>query len=293
MNFIILDLEWNTAFSKEMDTYVNEIIEFGAVKLNEDLEVLGLYSEFVKPVLETRLSPRVKKLTHITNDDINRAQKYARISEDFAEFIGDPDEAIIMSWGDMDIRALISNNQLIFGKPEIPYIKYYLDLQWFFMHVHDFPKGKQIGLSDAASHIGLDPDDFVHHRALADSLLTVECFKSVYPHKDLPASVVDVDADFYEQIIFKPYVITDINDPLVDRSAMSCQCIDCHKPAKLDSNWYYSGASFHAKFKCADCGSAYRINLQFKKHYNQVSMKKTVIKLKDKKPARNLNFKNI
>ena len=38
MQYIILDLEWNTAFDKRRKEFVNEIIEFGAVKLDEQLK---------------------------------------------------------------------------------------------------------------------------------------------------------------------------------------------------------------------------------------------------------------
>ena len=38
MQYIILDLEWNTAFDKRRKEFVNEIIEFGAVKLDDSLE---------------------------------------------------------------------------------------------------------------------------------------------------------------------------------------------------------------------------------------------------------------
>ena len=37
---MILDLEWNTAYSKSEGQFINEIIEFGAVKLNEKLKVI-------------------------------------------------------------------------------------------------------------------------------------------------------------------------------------------------------------------------------------------------------------
>ena len=33
MDYVILDLEWNTAYSKSAHKFVNEIIEFGAVKV--------------------------------------------------------------------------------------------------------------------------------------------------------------------------------------------------------------------------------------------------------------------
>ena len=32
MEIVILDLEWNAAFSRRTQAYLNEIIEFGAVK---------------------------------------------------------------------------------------------------------------------------------------------------------------------------------------------------------------------------------------------------------------------
>ena len=32
MEFAILDLEWNAAYSRRLKGYINEIIEFGAVK---------------------------------------------------------------------------------------------------------------------------------------------------------------------------------------------------------------------------------------------------------------------
>ena len=40
MSYVILDLEWNAAYSKKRNKYINEIFEFGAVKIknNEIIE---------------------------------------------------------------------------------------------------------------------------------------------------------------------------------------------------------------------------------------------------------------
>ena len=35
MEYIILDLEWNAAYSRRRGGFINEIIEFGAVKADE------------------------------------------------------------------------------------------------------------------------------------------------------------------------------------------------------------------------------------------------------------------
>ena len=41
MDYVILDLEWNTAYSKSAHKFVNEIIEFGAVKVDGDFNVVA------------------------------------------------------------------------------------------------------------------------------------------------------------------------------------------------------------------------------------------------------------
>ena len=39
MNIVILDLEWNGAYSRRLHGFINEIIEFGAVKLDAQLNL--------------------------------------------------------------------------------------------------------------------------------------------------------------------------------------------------------------------------------------------------------------
>ena len=48
MTTIILDLEWNTAYYPKQSRFINEIIEFGAVKLDENLEVVDDFQMFVR-----------------------------------------------------------------------------------------------------------------------------------------------------------------------------------------------------------------------------------------------------
>ena len=44
MYYIIMDLEWNNAFVHRTKSFMNEIIEVGAVMLNEELEELSEFS---------------------------------------------------------------------------------------------------------------------------------------------------------------------------------------------------------------------------------------------------------
>lgn len=49
MQYIILDLEWNAAYSRRRQGFINEIIEFGAVKVDGHLQVIDTFSALVRP----------------------------------------------------------------------------------------------------------------------------------------------------------------------------------------------------------------------------------------------------
>lgn len=290
MQFVILDLEWNTAYSSKLSRFINEIIEFGAVKLNEDLEVIDSFSSLVKPKIEKKLRGRVKTLTNITNEDVAEADGFETVCERFTEWVGDIDNTVIMSWGDMDIRVLIDDCKYFFeDDPRIPFVKYYVDLQAYFMYMMDLPKTQQIGLSNAATLIDENPDEFVHHRALGDSELSAVCFKKVFNENSINSYIVECNDDFYKRILFKPYVITDINDTLVDKTAMNCMCHTCGKQATQLTDWKVTNSSFTALFYCKPCKTKYRVSIQYKKNYSQLNIKKTVtvVPKKDDRPAQN------
>ncbi len=278
--FVILDLEWNTAYSKREGQFINEIIEFGAVKLDENLEITDRFSSFVKPQVEKKLRSRVKTLTSITNEDVSGADVFEVVCNRFTEWVGSVEDTVFMSWGDMDIRALISNCKYFFDNPFIPFILNYVDLQAYFMSEKELPKGKQIGLSNAAALIDIDPDSFKHHRALADSELSALCFKAVYNAENLKKHLVVCDDDFYKRIMFRPYIVTDINDKLVDKNALCCKCLECGELANQINDWKFINNNFTALYYCKDCKIKYRVSVQFKKNYSQLIVKKSVATMK-------------
>ena len=49
MDFVILDLEWNGTYSRRLKGFMNEIIEFGAVKVDGNLHVLDTFDALVRP----------------------------------------------------------------------------------------------------------------------------------------------------------------------------------------------------------------------------------------------------
>lgn len=282
MQYVILDLEWNTAYSKRDHQFVNEIIEFGAVKLDENFEWTSSFSEFVQPQIASRLNSHVKKLTHITAQDLADSEPYQKVYRAFGAWAtdGGQDHPVFLSWGDMDIRTLISNNQYFFKRPEIGYMEEYVDLQAYFMKEMGLPKSKQIGLSDAAELIHEDPDQFIHHRALDDSKLAAVCLKAVYDEDRFENAIVDCDDEMYKRILFKPYFLNDLQDKQLDSNMLKCRCMHCGAEAEPVSDWNFNNNSFHGMFECPHCNVKYRVNVSFKRTYNQIVTKKNVIELK-------------
>ncbi|MFY8069800.1 MAG: exonuclease domain-containing protein [Flavobacterium sp.] len=81
MNFIIFDLEatcWQTESERKGRT--QEIIEIGAVKINEFGKTESRFESFVRPIIHPNLSDFCRSLTSITQVDVNRADTFSKIA---------------------------------------------------------------------------------------------------------------------------------------------------------------------------------------------------------------------
>ncbi|WP_196890333.1 3'-5' exonuclease [Aureivirga marina] len=81
MKYIIFDLEatcWEKANGRK-----NEVIEIGAVMVNENKEIVSEFEQFVKPSKEPILSDFCTKLTSITQKDVENAPYFQEAIENF------------------------------------------------------------------------------------------------------------------------------------------------------------------------------------------------------------------
>lgn len=282
MHYIIMDLEWNNAYVHRTKNFMNEIIEVGAVMLDEELREISEFSCFVKSRIGKKIRSNIKKLTHITNDDMRSGEPFETVMERFMSWIGD-EENVILTWGNSDIRVIIENFRLLTGRETVPFLSNYTDVQRYFQLKKGIPTEKQLGLFNAAEAVGMDPNTFSHHRALDDSLLTAECFRRVYSD-DFAKYILPCGKAFYEKLFFKPYAISNINSPLVDKSLLNYTCEECGVKGKIIKNWRYSNQYFRAIYVCPQCGKKVRVAVRFKKYYDSLDTRKTVTLIKDEEP---------
>ncbi len=276
MQYIVFDLEWNNVYGRKIKGFINEIIEIGAVKLDENLNEISTFSSFVKPSIGKRLRGSVKKLTNITNDDVLGGEPFTQVFSTFRKWVG-AQPTVMLTWGDGDIRVLIENYKYLNGIAFIPFLTDYVDLQTFVQRKVPTEKGQQIGLGKAAEALGIDDETYSHHRALDDSRLSAECFKRVFDVDDLHDYIKVCGTEFYAKLAFKPHPVSNLKSPLVDKKQLTYVCPDCQINAQRQKEWKYSNRFFRTVFRCPSCGKLTKVSVRFMKMYDRVDVKKTAV----------------
>ena len=286
MHYVIMDLEWNNSYNKIKKCFVNEILEIGAVLVDEQLDVIDTFSVIIRSQLIKKLSGRVKNLTHISNEDMSSGVSFQRAVSDFSKWIGSRN-CIFLTWGNSDIRVLVDNFSMFCGINSIPFLTQYVDLQKYCQEFIVGAGNQQIGLVNAAVHMGIDVSQCSFHRALEDSLLGLRCLKKCFNRDHLLDTAVICDKSFYQILLFKSSVITNINSRKIDKSKMKCDCHICKKPMTRMSDWKVVNQSFSAMFLCKDCGILVNFSIRFKEFYDRIDVRTNIVEMKKKNDEEN------
>lgn len=274
-----MDLEWNNSYNKIKKCFVNEVLEIGAVMVDEELEVIDTFSVIIRSQLIKKLSGRVKNLTHISNEDMSSGVSFQRAVADFSKWIGSR-QCVFMSWGNSDIRVLVDNFSMFCGMNSVPFLTQYVDLQKYCQEFIVEAGNQQIGLVNAAVQMGIDVSECSFHRALEDSLLGLRCLKKCFNREHLLNSAVICDSSFYQKLLFKSVVLTNINNPKIDKSKMKCDCSVCKAPMKRLSDWKVSNQNFSAMFYCKKCERLVNFSIRFKEYYDRIDVRTNVTEMK-------------
>ena len=100
--YVVIDLEmckiYDEKIIKENDIK-NEIIEFGAVIIDENLNITDSFKRYVHPQYGI-LDNHIKNLTGIKYEDIKSASTFETVLNEFNDWI--PNNSIIVSWSEND-----------------------------------------------------------------------------------------------------------------------------------------------------------------------------------------------
>jgi DNA polymerase III alpha subunit (gram-positive type) len=269
MDYIILDLEWNSAFSEEMKRYVCEIFEIGAVKLDENLDIIDTFSEIIKPQILNTFNHRIVELTNIKKEEFESARNLEEVLVDFENFVGD--DSLILTWSRSDIPVLLENYRFLNKRcKSVPMLKKYMDLQVYVQSFIEHKKGNQVSLMGAAEKLDIDISDLPPHRAINDSIISARCLKKTYDEKKFSKLIEEVNPDFYKRLFFKTKFISRITHPAVKKSDLIFYCEECKKQLSKKKAWEFKNRSFYSVKRCTNCNIDYKCTLQIKETFDGV-----------------------
>ena len=276
LKYILFDLEFNSGKNKLDNSNLNEIIEIGAVKLDDSLNEIDSFSTFIYPAITQKLNSHVKKLTNITDIQLKGAPDFADALDDFKKWcFSDDVECIFSSWSNTDLFVLLENYHAHFNKDRIGFIKQYFDMQKFVTRMIDRHDHNQVSLKNAAENFGINTDSFSMHRARDDSRVCAELFRKTYSEKALKGYVNDTSGkDYYKRMTYKPHYITDINDKNVDRRLFSANCPYCRKPLRPLGKAIQKYSGFLLMMSCDKCKRKFMLQIKIRMLYDSVESKK-------------------
>ncbi len=177
ISYIVFDLEFNQSSEDKEHRLLNfEIIQIGAIKMDEHFNVIDKFNKLVKPSVNLQLHPYVKSLVNIDETSLNNSEKFPKVFNDFLEFLDN--NSIFVVWGKEDIKVLLNNAN--FHNLQCDLLpKMYIDIQNYGNKYFNIRKGLKIGLKKAVELLEINNTDNFHD-AFYDAFCTAEVFKKLY-----------------------------------------------------------------------------------------------------------------
>ena len=283
MNYIILDLEWDSAFYKPQKRFINQILQIGAVKLDSNFNLVDTFEVTIKSAISKKVTSRFAALTGITSQIMLAGIPFKDAVLKYNEWVGD--DTVTMTWSNSDLYTILENEDNLLKDTRFR-IEKYLDLQVFIqneMRLNGYEDKNQISLEAAAEKLGVSTEGIDFHTAKDDSLVCAYLLKECYNKERFEALIKDAtNPEFLRRLKFKSYAISKINDKLIDKKHLLFKCPKCKKKAEQVTKWKYQNRWFWANFTC-DCGEKFCGRVSFKKTYDDVIVRKCITEFKVKK----------
>lgn len=161
--YIIFDLE-ATCWKHQHELMEQEIIEIGAYKVDPTGDIVDEFDQLVRPVVHPSLSSFCQELTGIVQSEVNKADTFDYVFEQFYEWI-DPavHSSLVMSWGNKDFKLI--KQECTKANFDIAWLNYG-DLKGAYRQMMGL--SRSVGLARALKNEGIEFEGEMHN-ALDDS----------------------------------------------------------------------------------------------------------------------------
>ena len=193
MNYVVVDLEWNQAMSSKSSVFNKlpihlrgEIIEIGAVKLDENFRPAEEFTIDVKPVYFRRMHYKVKKITGFDKERLAKGYSFPEALERFRAWCGD--DVTFLTWG-CDDQGILEQN-IIIHDLDWDWIKGWINLQLIY-NLQTGGDKNQKSLASAMEHFEIEQTRIAHdalgdayNTALVSTHLDMKEGMRLYPEAD-------------------------------------------------------------------------------------------------------------
>lgn len=264
MNYIVFDLEWNqsnTGKEKEVKTVPFEIIEIGALKLNDSFEITDKFNRLIKPQIYHEMHHITKKLIHLHMEELKDECFFKEVAEDFLTWCGT--DYMFCTWGPLDLTEL-QRNMRFYNLPPLSDrpMKFY-DVQKLFSIAFEDKKSRRT-LEYAIDFLNIRKD-IPFHRAFSDAYYTAKIFacldKSVLNNISFDVFVTPKSRKEEVYMVFDNYTkyisreFDSKQDVLSDREIVSTKCYLCRRNIKRKIRWFSpNGKHYYSVAYCNNHG---------------------------------------
>lgn len=278
MNYIVFDLEWNQpmeAHEKLNEKMPFEIIEVGAVKLNQNMEVVSSFSEVICPSVYKEINHITKKLLHIDMKELKSGAGFVEVMERFLAWCGE--EYIFCIWGTLDLTELQRNMDYYGMKPLADKPLAYYDVQKLYSIAREDKKTRR-SLEYVVDELQLEKE-IPFHRAYGDAYYTAKILSTL----NEPAVLEKVSFDTYRvpksreeeiEIRFSDYSkyisreFIDKPEAIADRRVSSMTCYICRKNIKRKIRWFTANTKHYYGVGYCDVHKHVKYKIRMKKSQN-------------------------
>lgn len=265
MDYIVMDLEWNqNPYGKDYNhsDISFEIIEIGAVRVNEYLEIEDRYQQVIRPRIFRKLHHKIKEITQFTPEELNAGKDFRRAIREFLEWCGD--DYIFCTWGSMDLVELQKNMKHYGYERVLEFPLFYVDLQKMFSLRYDDGHIKRT-LSYAVDYLNIE-ETIPFHRALSDAFYTAKVMQTMDFEKY--KNRLSIDTFYYPRIKEEEiFVRFDTYTKYISRELLSKEemfeepeirdqkCNICDRKLDIKLDWFSdAGKMYYCLCECPEHG---------------------------------------
>lgn len=260
MNYIVLDLEWNqsnTGDEEEIKQIPFEIIDFGAIKLNQADEMIDEFNQLVKPQVYQHMHRITSQLIHLHMKDLQKGRAFPEVMREFLDWCGE--DYIFCTWGPLDLFELQRNMKYYEMEVLSDAPVRFLDVQKLFSIEYEDRKLRR-SLEFAIDYLQIEKD-IPFHRAFSDAYYTARVLARISPevreNYSFDTYILPQRREQEIHVLFPDYMkyisreFEDKQQAMADHEVTSTKCYICHKNLRKKVRWFTpNGKHYYSVSEC-------------------------------------------